>query len=252
MRTIHLPLLRLVGLIAGIVVFFLVSPVSPAHAVQADCSAEGQGLNAQKSKVYCTSLANCTTAGGALLATTFSAASGNNCTGAQVCCMTLQATAKCTIADQGLDPKKVKSLKCDNLSHCTEAGGIPSSSSDCEGATPTCCQVPTLIANTEPKLIDPLNGATIFQVIRRLLSVFLGMVGALAFAVFVFAGVTWMTAGSSDRVKVAKDAMKYAVIGLVLIGFSFAITNFIVDALANKGSFVTPDTSTPATPQQLQ
>lgn len=105
-----------------------------------------------------------------------------------------------------------------------------------------------------PPLQDPLSGASIFDTIRRVITVFLGMVGALTFAVFVYAGVMWMTAGSSDRVNVAKDAIKYAMIGLILIGFSFAITNFIIDALANQGpsassSIPLPE---PTTPQELQ
>lgn len=55
--------------------------------------------------------------------------------------------------------------------------------------------------------------------------------GALALLAFVWAGVTWMTAGSSDRVQKAKDTMKYAVIGLAMIAFAYAITSFFVDTL---------------------
>jgi hypothetical protein len=89
---------------------------------------------------------------------------------------------------------------------------------------------------------NPIQGiSTVTGVIQRIIRVFLGMVGALAFAVFIYAGVTWMTAGSSDRVKMAKDSMKYAVIGITLIILSYAITNFIINAFANSGSF----TSTP-------
>jgi hypothetical protein len=105
-----------------------------------------------------------------------------------------------------------------------------------------------------PPLVDPFGGANIYNLINRIITVFLGMVGALAFAVFIYAGVTWMTAGSSDRVQKAKDAMKYAVIGLLLIGLSFAITNFIIGALTNSGSTGTTSDAQvePATPQELQ
>ncbi|MEO5927706.1 MAG: pilin [Patescibacteria group bacterium] len=102
-------------------------------------------------------------------------------------------------------------------------------------------------------VFNPLVGIkNIYDLIRRAITIFLGMVGALAFAVFFYSGIVWMTADSSDRINTAKAAMKYAVIGLLLIGFSFAITNFIVDALVNKGSFAAPATTAPATPQQLQ
>jgi hypothetical protein len=85
------------------------------------------------------------------------------------------------------------------------------------------------------KIENPLGaGTTLYTIINRIIRAFLGMVGALAFAVFVYAGIVWMTAGSSERVQHAKDAMKYAVIGLLMIGFSFAITNFIIDALVRQ------------------
>jgi hypothetical protein len=106
--------------------------------------------------------------------------------------------------------------------------------------TPTSTS-PKPTAGSPTTLTDPLGGVTIYGLINRVITFFLGMVGALAFAVFVFAGVTWMTAGSSDRVKVAKDSMKYAVIGLALIAFSFAITNFIIDALVGQGEFAAPE-----------
>ena len=92
-------------------------------------------------------------------------------------------------------------------------------------------------ADEAPKTLlelDPLKGATAIDVIRNVISLFLGMVGALALGVFVYAGVTWMTAGSSDRIQKAKDAMKYAVIGLALIAFAFAITTFFIDTLTGK------------------
>ncbi|MCI0479218.1 pilin [Candidatus Uhrbacteria bacterium] len=85
------------------------------------------------------------------------------------------------------------------------------------------------------KLFNPLGeGVTFYSVIRNVINAFLGMVGGLALLVFVYAGVLWMTAGSSDRVQKAKDTMKYAIIGLAMIAFSYVITSFVVDALLGK------------------
>lgn len=84
-------------------------------------------------------------------------------------------------------------------------------------------------------LTNPLgSGASFYTIIRNVIQGFLGMVGGLALLVFVYAGVLWMTAGSSDRVQKAKDTMKYAVIGLAMIAFSYVITSFVVDALMGK------------------
>lgn len=103
-----------------------------------------------------------------------------------------------------------------------------------EGGTSPASQV-TGGAGSPTKLTNPLGeGATIYTVIRRVITAFLGMVGALALAVFVYAGVMWMTAGSSDRVQKAQDAMKNAIIGLAMIAFSYAITTFFIDTLTGR------------------
>lgn len=60
------------------------------------------------------------------------------------------------------------------------------------------------------------------------------MVGALALLVFVYAGVVYMTAGSSDRVKEARDTMKYAVLGLAMIIFAYVLTNFFFNILTSS------------------
>jgi hypothetical protein len=85
-------------------------------------------------------------------------------------------------------------------------------------------------------LPDALGTSSLFVIINRIITAFLGMVGAFAFAVFIYAGVTWMTAGSSDRVQHAKDTMKYAVIGLAMIALSYAITLFVIGALTRPAS----------------
>ena len=80
-------------------------------------------------------------------------------------------------------------------------------------------------------LYDPLQGATLTQVIGKLISTFLGFVGAIALLVFVYAGVMYMTGGSSDRIKTAVDTMKYAILGLAIIMFAYVITSFYFKAL---------------------
>jgi amino acid permease len=93
---------------------------------------------------------------------------------------------------------------------------------------------------------------SIAAIINRIITAFLGMVGAFTFAVFIYAGVTWMTAGSSDRVQHAKDTMKYAVIGLAMIALSYAITLFLIGALTRSASVAPPTPSEAATPVELE
>lgn len=82
---------------------------------------------------------------------------------------------------------------------------------------------------TEYKLANPLGTTSIPVILGRIISTFLGIVGAIALAVFVYGGVMWMTArGDQGQVKKGQDALKSAVIGLFIIMFSYALTgNFI-------------------------
>jgi hypothetical protein len=88
---------------------------------------------------------------------------------------------------------------------------------------------------------NPNCEVTLNSLIGRFVAAFLGMVGALALLVFVYAGVIYMTAGSSDRIKEARDTMKYAVLGLGLIVFAYVLTNFFFNALTSS-----PPTEKPA------
>ncbi|MBU1034356.1 pilin, partial [Patescibacteria group bacterium] len=79
------------------------------------------------------------------------------------------------------------------------------STDDCKAADgKVCCYLLPEVqaaagAGSPTELTNPLGAnATFYTVIQRVISAFLGMVGALALAVFVYAGVMWMTAGSSD------------------------------------------------------
>ena len=103
-------------------------------------------------------------------------------------------------------------------------------------------------------LFNPLgSGTTIYTIVQRAIQGLLGLVGAAALLVFLYAGVMWMTAGSSERIQKAKDAMKYAVIGLFMIAFAYAISTFMVDALVgNVGTeqVAEPQYAKPAEPNE--
>jgi len=91
--------------------------------------------------------------------------------------------------------------------------------------------------STSPRIVslpDPLGGADIPTVIGRVIKTFLGLVGAIALVVFVYAGFLYLTAaGREDAIRTSKEAMKNAFIGLVVIFFSYAITTFFFKALTS-------------------
>ena len=82
--------------------------------------------------------------------------------------------------------------------------------------------------------LDPLKTGTVDLpvIFGRVISAFLGMVGALSLLVFVYAGVTYLTAaGEEKRVTKAKDTMKYALIGLFLIMSAYVLASFYFTVL---------------------
>ena len=51
----------------------------------------------------------------------------------------------------------------------------------------------------------------------------------------VIGGVSYATSqGDPGRLKKAKDTILYGIIGLVIVLMAFAITNFVLNALANN------------------
>ena len=72
-------------------------------------------------------------------------------------------------------------------------------------------------------------GTTIVDVIRRVVTAWLSIVGAFALGIFIYGGVQYMTAGGdSKRVGAAVDTLKYAAIGLLIITFAYAISNTFI------------------------
>jgi len=74
-------------------------------------------------------------------------------------------------------------------------------------------------------------------VVTRIIQFFLGFLGFIALILIIYAGYLWMTsAGDADKIKKAKDILKNAVIGLVIILSSVGIVTFILNLLiSNNG-----------------
>jgi type IV secretory pathway VirB2 component (pilin) len=68
--------------------------------------------------------------------------------------------------------------------------------------------------------------------VAKIIRVGLGLLGTIAVVLVIYAGFLWMTAaGNQDKIKRAKDVLRAAVIGLVIILSAFAITSFIISQL---------------------
>jgi len=92
--------------------------------------------------------------------------------------------------------------------------------------------VPQTAASGPVKLQNPLNAATVPQLVANILSTAVGMVGALALLIFIYGGLRWLTSGGEPaKIQAGKDAMKWAAIGLVVIFTSYALVTFVFKAL---------------------
>ena len=74
---------------------------------------------------------------------------------------------------------------------------------------------------------------TLPEIIGNLISVFLGVLGIIFVILTVYAGYLYMTAaGDKDKVGKAKTMLAQAIIGLIIIVAAYAISSFVVDAIA--------------------
>jgi|WetSurMetagenome_2_1015567.scaffolds.fasta_scaffold82870_3 hypothetical protein len=76
-----------------------------------------------------------------------------------------------------------------------------------------------------------LPNSSITGIIERFLLWTLGIFGTLGVIGFVISGIMYLTsAGDDDRMKIAKQAMQYSIIGII-VGLSGLIVVYAVDAL---------------------
>jgi hypothetical protein len=77
-----------------------------------------------------------------------------------------------------------------------------------------------------------LAGGDIRTIIGFIIQAFLGILGVVALVLIIYAGWLWMTAGGDEeKVSHAKRILTQAVIGLIIILASFAITTFVISRL---------------------
>ena len=83
------------------------------------------------------------------------------------------------------------------------------------------------------KLDNPLGVSTVPEVISRLIKIMLGLVGTVSLVVFIYAGFLWITAqGKPDMITKGKDAMIWAVVGILVVFTSYAILKYVFDVLS--------------------
>lgn len=83
-------------------------------------------------------------------------------------------------------------------------------------------------------LANPLAGKVdnVQQLIGKVISAVLGVVGSIALIMFIYGGLTWMlAAGNAQNVEKGKSILMWATIGLVIIFSSYAMVQFVFTGL---------------------
>jgi len=91
----------------------------------------------------------------------------------------------------------------------------------------------TIIKTDTHKLTNPLGEKTSIQtLIGKIINGALGLVGSIAFVMYIWGGFVWMTAGGEkEKVQKGADTLKWATIGLIIIFSSYAMLNFVLDSI---------------------
>lgn len=76
------------------------------------------------------------------------------------------------------------------------------------------------------------QGSNLVGTIQRILNYFLALAGILAVAVLIYGGVQYIISrGDEGAAEKAKNTIVYAIIGLVVIGLSVVIVNFVINGV---------------------
>lgn len=72
------------------------------------------------------------------------------------------------------------------------------------------------------------------DIVKNILTGLLSVTGALFFVMFLWGGVTWLTAGGdAKKVEGARKTLSNAVIGMIIVATSYAIVQLIAQAVGS-------------------
>ncbi len=76
------------------------------------------------------------------------------------------------------------------------------------------------------------GASSIPQLVGKVVAILLSLLGIIFFLLIFYSGLTWMLSrGNSDGTTKAKDTLEAAVVGLIVVMGSYAISRFVFDKL---------------------
>lgn len=72
----------------------------------------------------------------------------------------------------------------------------------------------------------------LYTLIGNIIKVVMGLLGLYLFYILIIGGYEYMTSGGeTEKVKKAKKSIAYAIIGIMIIVLSYAITSFVINKI---------------------
>lgn len=146
----------------------------------------------------------------------------------------------CALKNAGANPCKYDyecmSGNCEN-GVCAIEGGKDSAESGSENLGEAISKVEGFMEK------GPIKGEMISEDVPTLvgnaLRVFLGIVGSLALAIFIYGGIMWMTSGGNpERIKKAQGTIVWSVLGLMVIFLSYVIVSMIISGISHESEII--------------
>lgn len=93
-------------------------------------------------------------------------------------------------------------------------------------------QIDPCSVSSSSSLCESNNDVTDYRdVVKVVVNTLLWLVGIVAVIMIIISGITYVTSGGGDGVKRAKTTLIWAVAGLVVAIFAYAIVNWIINEL---------------------
>ncbi len=67
--------------------------------------------------------------------------------------------------------------------------------------------------------------------IIRIINIIVGIIGIIFLVLLIYGGVLYATSAGGEQIDKAKKVLTYAIIGIVVVALSFAITNYVIEGL---------------------
>jgi len=125
----------------------------------------------------------------------------------------------------GGECKKLSNLSGNKDGSCADFVVNPGETGDGKGVVGQPWKLP------DTGVLNQLGGTTIQQLIGRMISMVLGIIGTIALIMVIFAGFLFMTAaGSPEKQKKATSILTWSALSILAIFLSYAAVSFIFDA----------------------